>query len=336
MRTGEQVLVTGSAGHLGEALMRSLRGAGSRAIGVDRVRSPYTDVVGSITDPELVRRCLEGVTSVLHTASLHKPHIATHGRQAFVDANITGTLNLLDEAARAGVGSFVYTSTTSTFGRALTPPPGGPAAWITEEVAPVPKNIYGVTKVAAEDLCAIAHKNQGLPCVVLRTSRFFPEPDDDPSARAAYPDANLKTNELLNRRVDIEDVVSAHLLALERAPALGFQRYIVSATTPLLREDAERLRADAPAVVRERVPGWEAVYSRIGWRMSPSIDRVYDNARARADLGWRPRHDFATVLARLAAGGPIGSELGREVGAKGYHGEQHKGGLYPVARDGDV
>jgi len=141
---------------------------------------------------------------------------------------------------------------------------------------------------------------------------------------------------LLNRRVDIEDVVSAHLLALERAPALGFQRYIVSATTPLLREDAERLRADAPAVVRERVPGWEAVYSRIGWRMSPSIDRVYDNARARADLGWRPRHDFATVLARLAAGGPIGSELGREVGAKGYHGEQHKGGLYPVARDGDV
>ena len=130
------------------------------------------------------------------------------------------------------------TSTTSAFGDALKPPPGEPAAWIDESVAPVPKNIYGVTKTAAEDLCRLFHRNEGLACVVLRTSRFFPEEDDDPHAREAFADDNAKANEFLFRRVAIEDVVDAHLLAAERAPAIGFGKYIVSATTPFRREDA--------------------------------------------------------------------------------------------------
>ena len=103
---------------------------------------------------------MAGVEAVLHAATLHKPHVATHSRQEFVDTNVTGTLNLLEEAAAAGVGAFVFTSTTSVFGDALVPPPGAPAAWITEDVVPVPKNIYGVTKVAAEDLCQLFHRNQ--------------------------------------------------------------------------------------------------------------------------------------------------------------------------------
>jgi len=79
----------------------------------------------------------------------------------------------------------VFTSTTSTFGRALNPPPGEPAAWITEDVAPVPSNIYGATKAAAEDLCVLVARDRGLPCVILRTSRLFPEADDRDEVRAA-------------------------------------------------------------------------------------------------------------------------------------------------------
>jgi UDP-glucose 4-epimerase len=330
MRRDGVILVTGSAGHLGEALMRTLRTTGRTARGVDLVDSPYTDVVGSIANQSIVKRCMEGVAAVLHTATLHKPHVATHSRQAFVDTNITGTLNLLDEATRISVRAFIFTSTTSAFGDALTPPQGAPAAWITEDVVPVPKNIYGVTKVAAEDLCALAHRNQGLPCLVLRTSRFFPEPDDDPAARAAYADANLKLNELLHRRLDIEDAALAHLCALERAPALGFGRYIISATTPLCREDAEELRRDAASAVSRRVPAWKDVYAQLGWRMAPSIDRVYDNALARTTLGWRPRHDFASVLARVRDSGDIRSPLARTIGIKGYHPGQPVDGLYPV------
>jgi nucleoside-diphosphate-sugar epimerase len=323
------VVVTGSAGHLGEALMRTLRGAGRASRGVDRVPSRYTDLVGSIADRDVAERCMQGAEAVFHAATLHKPHVATHSRQEFVDTNVTGTLNLLEAATRAGVRAFIYTSTTSTFGDALVPGPGQPAAWITEDVVPIPKNIYGVTKVAAEDLCALAHRNQGLPCIVLRTSRFFPEPDDDPAARASYLDTNLKANEYLFRRVDVEDVVSAHFCALERASAIGFARYIVSATTPFLPLDAVELRRDAPAVLDRRVPGWAAAYARLGWRMAPAIDRVYDNARARSELGWRPVHDFSTILAR---GGTV-SPLASAIGIKGYHGPEHPGGLYPVGTD---
>ena len=51
---------------------------------------------------------------------------------------------------------------------------------MTEDVRPVPKNIYGVTKVAADDLCEPSYRLHGLPCLILRTSRFFPEADDEP------------------------------------------------------------------------------------------------------------------------------------------------------------
>ncbi|HSW25776.1 MAG TPA: NAD(P)-dependent oxidoreductase [Burkholderiaceae bacterium] len=315
-----RILVTGSAGHLGEALMRTLQGSEHDALGVDVLPSAYTQRVGSIADREFVRACMPGVQAVLHAATLHKPHVATHARQAFVDTNITGTLNLLEEAAAAGVAAFVFTSTTSAFGRALVPPAGEPAAWITESVVPVPKNIYGATKVAAEDLCELMHRDRGLPCIVLRTSRFFPEGDDDEHARAAYDGDNLKVSEFLYRRVDIEDVVDAHLLALDRAREIGFGRYIISATTPFSRDDLAELRRDLPAVARRHLPAYEAVYQRLGWSMLPSIDRVYVNERARQELGWRPRHDFAAVVARLAAGDDdFRSPLARTVGAKGYH-----------------
>jgi nucleoside-diphosphate-sugar epimerase len=325
-----KILVTGSAGHLGEALVRTLRQQGHEVTGLDLLPSAFTTHVGSITDRAVVRQSLAGAQTVFHAATLHKPHVATHSRQDFIETNLTGTLNLLEEAVAAGVGSLVYTSTTSVFGGALVPPPGAPAAWVTEEITPVPKNIYGVTKAAAEDLCQLCHRNQGLPCVVLRTSRFFPEEDDNKGRRDGYADENLKTNEYLHRRVEIEDVVSAHLLAAERAAAIGFQRYIISATSPFLPEDLPELRTNAPAVVQRRVPGFEAEYMRRGWKMFPAIDRVYVNDRARRELGWQPRYDFGHVIGRLKAGEGLRSPLAQAIGSKGYHSKVFADGPYPV------
>jgi len=317
-----RVLVTGSSGHLGEALVRVL---GARddleLVGLDVLPSPWTTVVGDVADRACVRRCLEGVDAVLHTATLHKPHIGSHTRADFVATNVAGTLHLLEEAVAAGVSRFVFTSSTTTFGRANHPPPGAPAAWITEDVVPLPKNVYGVTKTAAEDLCELVHRDHGLPCVVLRTSRFFPEGDDRDDVRAGYADLNVKVNELLHRRVDLEDAVEAHRLALERAPELGFARLIVSATTPFTPDDLPLLGIDAPAAVRRRFPDVDEVYGPRGWRLPPAIDRVYLNARARALLGWAARHSFRTALDRLRAGEDPRSALALAVGAKGYHPE---------------
>jgi UDP-glucose 4-epimerase len=323
-----RVLVTGSSGHLGEALVRVLGAEGMDVAGLDVLESPHTTIVGSVADRDLVRRALNGVDAVLHSATLHKPHVGSHSRRDFVDANVTGTLNLLEEGVAAEVGCFVFTSTTSAFGRALTPGEGRPAAWITEDVAPVPRNIYGATKVAAEDLCEVVHRDHGMPCIVLRTSRFFPEADDRDDVRSRYADGNVKVNELLYRRVDIEDVVSAHRRALEQAGRIGFGRYIVSATTPFTREDLAELRADAPSVVRRLYPDYETIYAERGWSMFPGIDRVYDNERARTELGWEPRYDFGRALDLVAAGEEPRSELARTVGAKGYHAEST--GVYTV------
>jgi UDP-glucose 4-epimerase len=314
-----RILVTGSAGHLGEALIRTLRGSGHDVVGLDLLDSPYTDVTTSVTDRAGVRAAMGGADAVVHTATLHKPHVTSHPRQAFVDTNVTGALVLLEEAVAAGVGAFVHTSTTSAFGRALTPGEGVPAAWITEDVVPRPRNIYGATKVAAEDLCELVARDHGLPCLILRTSRFFPEQDDSEQLRRRYADDNIKVNELLYRRIDLSDVVDAHVAALAAAPRIGFGRYVVSATTPFAPGDLAELRRNAPAVVERLFPDYPAVYARLGWRMFPAVDRVYVNDRARAELDWEPRYDFRHALDLLRAGQEPRSTLATSVGAKGYH-----------------
>ena len=125
-------------------------------------------------------------------------------------------------------------------------------------------------------------------------------------------------------------MVSAHLLAARHAPSAGFAKYIISATTPFTRDDVAQLRGDARQVVRRYVPDYEAEYARRGWTMKSGIDRVYVNDKARAELGWQPRHDFRTLMARLKADEAIESPLAREVGRKGYHGRVFGDGPYPV------
>jgi UDP-glucose 4-epimerase len=326
-----KILVTGSAGHLGEALMRTLAHSEHEAVGLDLKESPFTQRVGSITDRAFVDDSVRGVDVVLHTATLHKPHVETHSRQDFVDTNITGTLNLLEAAVSSGVKAFVYTSTTSTFGRALVPAQGEPATWITEEVVPIPKNIYGITKLAAENLCELLHRRSGLACVVLRAARFFPEETDSRAAREAFELDNFKVNELLYRRADIEDVVTAHLLAMSKAPALGFDRFIISATTPFTRTDVRELHGHAERVVQRISPAYEAEYRKRGWLLPRGIDRVYVNERARMRLGWKPRYDFDYAIRQLQANQDYRSPLSVVVGAKGYHAQKFVDEPYPVS-----
>jgi UDP-glucose 4-epimerase len=328
-----RVLVTGSSGHLGEALVRALSDRGVSAVGMDVRPSDWTHVVGSVADTQLVREVMAGVDVVLHAATLHKPQVAFQPRQAFVDTNISGTLALLDAAAEGGVDAFVMTSSTTVFGDALVPGPGEPAAWVDETTVPAPKNIYGVTKAAAEDLCQLAHRNGGLNCVVLRTSRFFPEADDAPDAHGGRSDENVKADEYAYRRVALEDVVTAHLLAAQRATEIGFARYVISATTPFREEDRAELRTRAAAVFARRAPQAATVWAERGWRFPRGLDRVYVNTRARNELNWQPEFDLDTVAAMVAAGGSVRTPLSRVVGSKEYAGSSyHLGRFAPQDR----
>ena len=301
-----RVLLTGSSGWLGRFLAPRLRAAGHAVIGLDLAPGEHTGIIGSIAERLLVERVFadHGIEAVVHAAALHKPDIERYPALAFVDVNVTGTLNLLESAAQAGNDRFVFTSTTSLMiSEAVRAGKAGGARrafWLDETFAPLePRNIYGATKLAAEHLCRLHHKQHGLAVIVLRTGRFFPEEDD---THRDLSGPNIKANEFLNRRLTVEDCADAHVAALEKAPEIGFGTYIVSAPPPFGPDEATALVEDAPAVVARHFPDAAELYARAGWHLPRHIDRVYDPGKAERELGFRARTDFAAMLRALRDG----------------------------------
>lgn len=299
------VLLTGSSGWLGRYLAPRLLAAGHRVTGLDVAPGAFTDVIGSVADHALVDRLFgeRSIEAVIHAAALHKPDIVRYPAQAFIDVNVTGTLNLLQAATSAGHDRFVFTSTTSLMiSDAIRRAEGDQAVWIDETMTPLePRNIYGVTKLAAEHLCRLFHGQRGIATMILRTGRFFPEDDD---THASPSGDNMKANELLNRRLTVEDAADAHIVALDRAPDIGFGTFILSAPTPFQRSDVAALKQDAAAVVARYFPDAAALYAARGWVMPQSIDRVYDAGLAERHLGFRAATGFAAMLESLRAGLP--------------------------------
>lgn len=278
-----RVLVTGVSGQLGSTIAQLLQGR-HEVIGLDPAPSPGRTHEGGVEDRKLVSELMKGVDAVMHVASLHAPHVPKTSKARFVNINVHGTLNLLETAVAAGVQRFIYTSTTSVYGEALSAP--NRAVWIDEEVTPRPRDIYDVTKHAAEELCRVVHLETNLPVIILRASRYFPQPPNVTAVHRLY------------RGADVRDVAEAHLLALERVE-LPWGIYNISARSPFQPEDVWELQSNAPTVIRRRCPDLIEEFAARGWELPQSIDRVYAIGRADRELGYAPRFNYQEYLKSL-------------------------------------
>jgi nucleoside-diphosphate-sugar epimerase len=279
----KKILVTGSSGQLGREIVGQLREKAYHVVGVDIIPSPTTDALLDVRDKAQVLAATQSVDAVIHTAAVHgKQYAQGYPRAAFTTTNIDGTLHLLEACAAHGIRKFLYTSTTSIYGHALTD--DREAVWVDEALPPDPRDIYDITKLTAELLCRDFFEKEGVQATVLRVSRFLPEPENTVAIHRLY------------RGLDERDGAAAHLLALEKTFD-RFEVFNVSAKSPFTKADLKTLKTDPEAVIQTYYPDVARVFAARQWTFPSSIDRVYVVDKAERLLGYAPRYNFGELLA---------------------------------------
>ena len=283
-----RVLVTGTSGRIGESVCDSLHQS-YEILGVDRVPGLATQHIGDIRDKPFITPLMKGVDAVVHCAALHAPHVGKFSDDEFQSINVKATEQLVISAIENRVKHVVFTSTTAVYGYASTL--ANETAWIDERTVPLPRTIYHSTKLEAESKLKALSDLFSIPITVLRMSRCFPEP------------ANQMAIYRLHRGIDARDVATAHLAALQIRPA-GFRTFIVSNETPFSPSDLGMLPKNAGRVIEEREPALLREFSKRGWLVPESIDRVYDPTMAMTELNWKPIYGWKSVVSQLDAGVP--------------------------------
>ncbi|MFW5866401.1 MAG: NAD-dependent epimerase/dehydratase family protein [Armatimonadota bacterium] len=235
-------------------------------------------VEGDLLDPEAVRSACEGMDAVLHVAAIHGANWRALGDHAMFEANVMGTQNVAHAAVEAGVERLVFTSSISATGHGQ----GLPAPWlpIDEEIPRGPADLYGHSKALGEQICRFATTRHGLSTIVLRPGYICDE-------SWTFPD----TWRLLTHMVDVRDVASAHVAALECDPGIRHGVFLVTADSPLAYIEPLQFFADRRGCL-------EALFSGIGQYIDDGsidpvrIDEWYTVERASVVLGWEPEHNF--------------------------------------------
>ncbi len=283
-----RILVTGSSGKLGRITVGLLRDFGHEVIGADLDYGATTDLIADVKNKDQVLEITRGMDAIIHTAALHGRHMdLRYAREDFVNTNINGTLNLLDACVANGVGKFLFTSTTSIYGKSLVN--DQQAVWVDENLVIQPRDIYDITKQTCEELCREFFEKEHIQATVYRVGRFLPEPD------------NLMLNHRLYRGLDERDGADALRLALD-CNFGQFEVFNVSSGSPFHQEDLIELKHNAAAVIAKYYPAAIALYQRNDWKLPESIDRVYRSDKAKDMLHYQPKYTFEYLLKEYIAG----------------------------------
>ncbi|HUW32352.1 MAG TPA: dTDP-glucose 4,6-dehydratase [Planctomycetota bacterium] len=249
----------------------------------------YEFVRGDICDAPLVLELMAGVDAVVHFAAESHVDRSILSSAEFIRTNVTGTNVLLSAAREAGVKRFVQVSTDEVYGSL------GPTGYFTEETPLAPNSPYSASKASADLLVRAYCHTFGLPAIITRCSNNY-GPYQFPEKLIPLFITNLLTGKPvpiygdgLNVRdwIFVEDHCTAIAAALERGTpgevyniGGGNEKTNLDITRLLLAE----LGRDESSIqyVKDR----------------PGHDRRYaiDSAKARLELGWQPRHDFAAGM----------------------------------------
>jgi nucleoside-diphosphate-sugar epimerase len=294
------VLVTGAAGTLGRAVMPALIDAGF-AVRAGDVRPlaavpPNVEVLElDVRDPASVAGAMKGVAGVLHGAAWHGIHLGDHPPHDFWELNASGTFNVMQAALEANARAVVLSSTMGVYGESKRAT-AGRAVRVHEDMPLAPADVYGASKVVAEELSRYFAR-RGLAGVSLRYGMFVPEPFHHAGIRFLYGG------------VDERDVASANVTAMEqllRSPAgthLG--AFNIESALPWEEPDLESLMESPLDAIARHWP--DAAGLMTAQQVAPwgPITEYYDIGRAREILGWRPRWGFNEYLDALREGRDI-------------------------------
>lgn len=293
-----KVLVTGGAGFIGSHTLDALRARGDETALLDDFNDFYDPAVkrrqaaatgASIFDADLrdraaVRAALQSFRpdAIIHLAARAGVRPSIADPRLYLDVNLTGTLNLLDEAVAAGIRRLVFSSSSSVYGNN----PKVPFA----ETDPLESIIspYAVTKLAGEQLCRIHAQLHGLSITALRFFTVY-GPRQRPDLAISKFVRHVSAGQPIDLYGDggtsrdytyVDDIAAGVLAALDRLQP-GFRVYNLGGEHPVTL-------AELVAAV-ERVTGKTAVIRRLPAQPG-DVDRTWaDLSLARTELGYAPR-----------------------------------------------
>jgi nucleoside-diphosphate-sugar epimerase len=318
-----RVLVTGGTGFTGKALVRRMLDRGHSVVALDHQEGYRSQdlrdwgaelVIGSVTDRETVRQCMQGVDVVHHVAAAFRE--LSVPRRHYHDVNVEGTSIVLEAALAQGVRKFVYCSTCGVHGN-VDDPPGG-------EDAPIqPADYYQQTKYEAEPLVS-AYLAKGLKTTTLRPAAIYGPGDPGrfymifhQLERGWFP--MIGDGKVLYHPLYIDNFLDAFELAMDESKGLG-QAYLIADDEYVTIEELVRRAAAAMGVVPRfrRLPAWPIVAvghvvekvcrpfgieppihpRRVDWYRQTRAFRI---DKARNEIGYRPRIGLDEGLRRACA-----------------------------------